>query len=176
MNIFSSLLCRILPVPWEQPLLTSNSGNPNFHVWCWYENAGGSDGNGAWWAVADRSGWHGRYITCYANENWNALNLGMWTSVPTLVTGISYYVPTINSDMDWGSVSSTQFYGSNDNSNWTQLYSTGHVDQDRQLTFSFTNSNYYQYYRFRMTAYGGGHRDRLALCSFNLNAVYEDFA
>lgn len=174
MELLSKQLCRILPVTWQQPLLTNNDGNPNFHVWRWLEN-GGYRGGDAWQAFSTASGWGGQWTGGYRNESTMALNLGMWTALPTIVTGISFYIPTVDSAMDWGSCKETRFYGSNDGTNWTQLYSTGHVGQDYQASFTFSNTTKYHYYRFRYLTYGSGHKDYIAICSFRLNAVYEDF-
>ena len=78
------------------------------------------------------------------------------------------YIPTINSGMDWGSTANTWFYGSNTDDNWTQLYSTGGLSQNTQLSFNFTNNNYYRYYMFAIKTVGSGHKDRTAVASFQL--------
>lgn len=159
---------------WVQPLLYSNGtmGGNNFAVYR-YNEAGGYRGGDAWQAFATASGYGGYWTGNYRDEAWSALNLVMYVPLLVKVTGYSVYIPTVDSAMNWGSCKATQFYGSNDGSNWVQLYSTGHIGQDAQLYFYFTNNNRYKYYRFRYETYGSGHKDYIAICSFRLFATYQ---
>lgn len=155
------------PVEWTQPLLTSNDA-PDFGVW-------GDYGNNTWYAFSSRT-YNGRYITKYGNEYSTTLYTYMDARIPIIVTGISLYIPTVNSDMNWGSIHSTRLYGSNDASNWVQIFNTGNLGQDRYLAFDFTNSTEYRYYQYQMTTYGSGHRDRSSLSCFVLTGYrLEDY-
>ena len=155
---------------WIQPLLTSNDGSTTLKVWGTHNRNSGQ----SWRSFATEKGYTSGYYTGnYGNEYSTTMYLYMKTDIPILVTGFSLYSPTINSNSDWGSISSTRFYGSNDGETWVLLKETGHFDQDQQVTFTFDNSTYYNYYQYQMTTYGSGHRDQSNVSSFRLIGTYE---
>ena len=151
---------------WKSPILNNNGtrGVSELAVWGSHNQYSGE----TWRAFHTSSGWGNYYVGNYGNEYSTTMSIFMQTKNPTLVTSYSLYSPTINSNSNWGSISSTRFYGSNDCSNWIQLHSTGNIGQDSQQTFNFTNNTYYNYYQYQMTTYGSGHRDQSNVCSFSL--------
>ena len=153
---------------WTSPLLDSNgiAGSDEFSVWGSHNQYSGQ----TWRAFHTNSGYSsGYYVGNYGNEYSTTMSIYMHTLNPTLINCYSLYSPTINSNSNWGSISSTRFYGSNDGVNWTQLYSTGNFGQDSQQTFTFENNTYYNYYQFQMTTYGSGHKDQSNVSSFSIS-------
>lgn len=170
MEIFSKkLLARILPVQWEQPILTSNDGNPNFHVWRWLEGGGSLEGYDAWGAFSGEN----KSTNAFREERWCALNIGMWSSVPLTVTGYTFYQNS-GWGSEWGAAKRSQFYGSNDGNNWVQL-SAKEGPGNGTLVNNFSNSTPYSYFRLRIESGGGGHTDKLMIAYVGLTATYEDF-
>lgn len=159
---------------WNQPLIWDNGSfwGDRFAVYR-YNEGGGYRGGDAWEAFCTYPNWGGHWTGNYGDEYSTALNLVMYTPVPTLVTGYSVYIPTVDSAMDWGSCRETGFYGSNDGASWVNLNWTWQIAQDRQLTFTFNNSTYYRTYRFYYRTHGSGHKDYIAICSFKLIAKYK---
>lgn len=149
-------------ITWNQPLLNSNgtAGVDRLAVWGAVKNT--------WSAFHTKSGYSGSYITMYRNEQPLTMTFYMATKNPTIINGFSLYSPTINSDSNWGANKSTSLYGSNTLDNWVLLTSTGKVAQNKQVTYNFTNTNSYHYYKFNLNTYGSGHKDRANVCSFNL--------
>ena len=176
MRILSKMLCRILPVPWNQPLLSSNGnyGVDEFAVYRTTED-GSFRGGDAWQAFASTSGYNGNWTGCYRDERVCYLNLYMATIIPICVTGFSCYYPSTDSASDWGSVAEGWLYGSNDNSNWTPLMYHGGYGANSSNSQTFSNSNYYKYHRYRVRSHGSGHKDLIQVSSVRLNGVYEDF-
>ena len=160
---------------WESPLLNENgsAGTSEFAVWGSHNQYSGQ----TWRAFHTSSGYaSGYYVGNYGNEYSTTMSIFMHTLNPTLITSYSLYSPTINSNSNWGSISSTRFYGSNNGENWEQLYSTGNFGQDSQQTFSFDNKNYYNYYQFQMTTYGSGHRDQSNISSFSIRGTKREIS
>ena len=164
MNIFSKLLYRILPVPWTQPILTSNGtmGGDKFacasNNFPWYNTGecylmfdgvdGGFNGNGT-----NHNG--GGWIKWYNPEPIRVTNV--WCAA-----GYSG---------DWFDVT---FKGSNDGVNWTDIRYFGHgVRQNCPVN----SPNYYKYWMMYNNSgfghdgngYGGG------ISEIHITAEYEDF-
>lgn len=155
----------------NQPLLTQNNTYGSLTDFAVYREHSGGDFRGmdAWGAFATETGYTSGYYTGnYGNEYSTTLYLYMSTPKPTIITGYSLYIPTVDSAMHGGSVSKTTFSASNDQQNWIKLNSTGGLSQDTQLSFSFNNSNTYRYYRFTYKTVGSGRRDYSAVSSFRL--------
>ena len=155
----------------NQPLLTQNNTYGSLTDFAVYrEHSGGSfEGKDAWGAFATETGYTSGYYTGnYGDQYSTTLYLYMSTPKPTIITGYSLYIPTIDSGMDWGSTDTTSFSASNDQQNWTTLNTTGNISQDTTHTYTFSNTVSYRFYRFSIKTVGSGHKDRTAVSSFRL--------
>ena len=168
-GILSKMLCRILPVPWVQPILTSNTSDPNFQVWRWLEGGGALEGYDAWGAFSGQN----TPTNAYHDERWCAMNIGMWSSDPLTVTGYTFYQNS-GWGSEFGAAKRSQFYGSNDGNNWVQI--TGcEGPGNGWLTHNFDNTVPYNYFRLRIETGGYGKADKLMIAFVSLTATYEDF-
>ena len=174
--ILSKMLYRILPVEWEQPLLTSNGtfGVDELAVYRTSSN-GGYWGGDAWQAFASVSGYDGHWSGNYGDEYSTWLYFYIYTKKLINVTGFSCYYPCTDSASDGGSIAEGYLRGSNDNSSWTTLMSHGGYGPNSQNNQTFENTNYYHYYRYDVRSVGVGHRDLIQVSSIRLKATYEDF-
>lgn len=170
MNIFSKLLCRILPVQWQQPILTSNTSNPNFQVWRWLEGGGSLENYDAWGAFSGA----GTTTNAFHEERWCALNIGMSSTVPLTVTGYQFHQSN-GWGSEWGAAKRSQLYGSNDGGATWAYISGCEGPGNGWLTNNFSNSTPYNHFRLRIESGGGGHTDKLMISHVSLTATYEDF-
>lgn len=166
---------------WNQPLLTSNTGNPDFTVSGSFNLPQPNPTTKAWYAFATSYGYTpSYYIANYGNEYRTSIYLYMQPSIPTRAYGISLCSPILGSASDGGSIYSGSFSGSNDDgATWTTLVTHGKFPQywynqpQFQATFMFYNATYYNKYRYIMTSVGTGHTDMISICSFRLLAYQQ---
>ena len=169
-GILSKMLCRILPVLWEQPSLSSDGimGGDDFAVSASTDGGVPPQGRGsAWSACYPQTGSYRMSTKGGAPSIWFTL----YTPIPTITTGCSFTAV-------WGNYSDSYMYvtfeGSNDNSTWTVLYPKTYLHEgDRDIIFN--NSTLYQYYKLTINTTGGGYHDGMFLSNVKLRAEYEDF-
>ena len=165
MNIFSKLLYRILPVPWTQPILTSNGtmGGDKFACGGSYYHT--SYGNSQIYSLFDGNPSSGITAVAYNGGGY----IDFYNPIPIRVT-------SVRNDHIWygGDWYDVTIYGSNDGSNWTNL---GYFNHGLTTACNIANPQYFKYYRLYNNSgfghdgsgYGGG------LTELYITAEYEDF-
>lgn len=155
-------------IPWVQPKIYDNgsAGGNRMAVWRWSED-GGLQGGEAYVAFNGGGDWTG----CYRDERWSAFNLGIYVPQPIIATGYQFH-QTGGWGSEDGAVASSQFYGSNDGSNWIQLAGNGALGNGWG-TYYFSNSTPYKYFRLRTPTYGGARRDYIKLSHVTIFANQE---
>lgn len=170
MEILSKeLFCRILPVTWVQPTITSNGTayvselavSSNFDDYAWRA----FDGNSS------------TYIYQYGNEYSTTGTTVMYLKKPVKATRMSVTYGS-NSTFSGLKTKTVQVYK---NGSWVTLYthtaSNGYGDGEPNTTknYDFTTDGYYQAYRFVSKTQGSGHWDGCVIKEIKLVGDYEDY-
>lgn len=130
-------------------------------------------GGPTWKGFSTTSGYSsGNFYGRWANETWTTLHtyITNTSTTPLIITGYTYFTAKAgsSSSSEWTPWHDGKFYGSTDNSNWILLHSHGQLDPDATVSFSFTNSTPYKYYRYDVQNGGDDFRDQVNIASFHL--------
>jgi len=186
MNVFSKLLCRILPMPWTQPKLTSNGtfGGNNMAVDVTYhDTTSQSNSNGSKYYVAfmPNSGYVGQYTDEESGHN-GYLRIWIYYPKPIRLNHIRFFVNNRETGQT-GPARNVKLYGGNSRSSinvekgstTNMVLKIGNVDIGKTYQSDIAMNEYYQYYMLHVENLKAPFDDRVEIKSIKLDGDYEEF-
>lgn len=172
MNVFSKLLCRILPVDWVQPTLTEN-GTMGGNKMAVALNFGG---NNSQYGTAYRLFLPNTDLAGFYCDEWRSwMEVQMYFPKPIRIKTITFNTPDTRTAESGAMFGTVLYAGNSKGSHEKTVLNIGNI------WGTYTNNNvphmgYYQYYTLYFTNEGSAYNDRVEIRYINVTGEYEDFA
>lgn len=158
---------KVTQIPWYVPKLTSNQGDPTFKI------LGVGSSNGSLWGSPNYQIFRGSggYKCSYADEYWMYQDWYFWSLAPLQLKDFGLETFVYSSSSRGAPAKRLTWWGSNDNSNWTQIFYNDGWEGAGWRYYEINSGTSYNYFRFRIWNAGHSYADEIAFRNFYFNAT-----
>lgn len=158
---------QVIQIPWYTPKLTSDQGDATFKILRVASSNGSLYGSPNWQIFRGNGGWKGSY----ADEYWMYQDWNFWSKAPLQLKNFGLETFRNSASSNGAPAKRLTWYGSNDNTNWTQIFYNDGYEGAGWRYYDINNGTSYNYFLFRIWNAGHSYADEIAFRNFYFNAT-----